>query len=125
MNDGRGLAIDTTHDFLYAIGALKQRLFKFNYAGTMLKEMGLADRQLQRQDRPQVQLDPVPGRRLGHRQRLRRRHVGIPDLGLRLLRLQPLAGFTSTPSPPADGGYTQQTGVAIVPATAPTRSAST
>ena len=39
MNDGRGLAIDTTHDLLYAIGALNQRMFQFNYQGTMLKRI--------------------------------------------------------------------------------------
>ena len=59
----------------------KQRMFQFNYAGTMLKEIDSPDRQLRRQDRPQVQLDPVPRRRPRHRQRLRRRHLGLPDLG--------------------------------------------
>jgi sugar lactone lactonase YvrE len=115
MNDGRGLAIDTTHDLLYAIGALKQRLFKFNYAGTMLKEIDSPTGSFGVKTDPKFNsirfpaVDSATG------------NVYAGDTwGYRIWgfnsSLQPLSGFTSTPSPPADGGYTQQTGVAIVPA---------
>jgi hypothetical protein len=103
MNDGRGLAIDTTHDLLYALRALKQRLFKFNYAGTMLKEIDSPTGSFGVQTDPKFNsirfpaVDSATG------------NVYVGDTwGYRVWAfnqsLAPLSGFTSTPSPPADGG---------------------
>src|SRR5207248_10442287 len=37
MNDPRGLDIDTNHHLIYAVGALKQRVFEFRYDGTLVR----------------------------------------------------------------------------------------
>jgi sugar lactone lactonase YvrE len=114
MNDGRGLAIDTTHHLLYAVGALNQRMFQFNYQGTMLKKIDSPTGSFGIKTDPKFNsirfpaVDPATG------------NVYVGDTwGYRIWafdqNLAPLSTFTSTPSPPADGGYTQQTGVAIVP----------
>jgi hypothetical protein len=117
MNDPRGLSIDTTRDIIYAVGALKQRLFKFNYAGTMLKEIDASDGTFNIHSDPThfnsirfPAVDPATG------------NVYVGDTwGYRVWgfdsNLAPLPGatFTSNQFPPANGGYTQQTGVALVP----------
>ncbi len=117
MNDPRGLSIDPTRDFIYAVGALKQRLFKFNYSGTMLKEIDASDGTFNIHSDPThfnsirfPAVDPTTG------------NVYVGDTwGYRVwgfdsnLTPLPTATFTSTQYPPANGGYTQQTGVALVP----------
>jgi sugar lactone lactonase YvrE len=117
MNDPRGLAIDEGHNLLYAVGALQQHLIQFSYTssgtGAMTKEIDSPNGTYKKAGArfnsirfPAV--DPNTG------------NVYVGDTwGYRIWgfddSLQPLAGFTSTVYPPSNGGYTQQTGVAVVP----------
>jgi sugar lactone lactonase YvrE len=114
MNDPRGLDINTTTDRLYAVGSLHQRVFEFDYSGNVVKKWDSptgsnavkADPKFNSIRTPAV--DPVTG------------DVYLGDTwGYRIYKSTasgaPLP-WADPPSPPANGGYTQQTGVAVSPA---------
>jgi hypothetical protein len=113
MNDPRGLDINTNTDRLYAVGALHQRVFEFDYAGNIIKKWDSptgsngvkADPKFNSIRTPAV--DPTTG------------DVYLGDTwGYRIYKSDangsPLP-WADPASPPANGGYTQQTGVALVP----------
>jgi tripartite motif-containing protein 71 len=114
MNDPRGLDIDTNHDHLYAVGALKQRIFEFSYGGTLLKEWDSPTGSFNVKTDPKFNsirspaVDPATG------------NVFFGDTwGYRIYKFDSNANplsWSSPASPPANGGYTQQTGVAVNPA---------
>jgi len=114
MNDPRGLDINTNTDRLYAVGSLHQRVFEFDYSGNVVKKWDSptgsnavkADPKFNSIRTPAV--DPVTG------------DVYLGDTwGYRIYKSTssgaPLP-WADPPSPPANGGYTQQTGVAVSPA---------
>ena len=116
MNDPRGLDIDTNHGWLYAVGSLHQRVFKFAYHDANpvpIKKWDSptgsnavkADPKFNSIRSPAV--DPVTG------------NVYLGDTwGYRMYKSTsdgaPLP-WADGAHPPADGGYTQQTGVAVSP----------
>jgi hypothetical protein len=114
MNDPRGLDINTNTDRLYAVGALHQRVFEFDYSGNVVKKWDSptgsnavnTDPKFNSIRTPAV--DPATG------------DVYLGDTwGYRVYKSTssgtPLP-WADPPSPPANGGYTQQTGVAVSPA---------
>jgi tripartite motif-containing protein 71 len=113
MNDPRGLDIDTTHDRIYAVGALHGRVYEFDYQGNILKKWdsplgtnGVHSNPSFNSIRSPA-VDPATG------------NVFIGDTwGYRTYKFDMNANplpWSSPPSPPANGGYTQQTGVAVSP----------
>jgi tripartite motif-containing protein 71 len=113
MNDPRGLDIDTCHDRIYAVGALHGRVYEFDYQGNILKKWdsplgtnGVHSNPSFNSIRSPA-VDPTTG------------NVFIGDTwGYRTYKFDMNANplpWSSPPSPPANGGYTQQTGVAISP----------
>ena len=117
MNDPRGLDIDTVHDRIYAVGALHGRVYQFDYQGNVLKKWdsplgtnGVHSNPSFNSIRSPA-VDPTTG------------NVFIGDTwGYRTYKFDPLTNplptplsWSSPPSPPANGGYTQQTGVAVSP----------
>ena len=114
MNDPRGLDIDTTRDLIYVVGALHQRVFQFNYAGQVLRRWDSptgsngvkTDPKFNSIRSPAV--DPVTG------------DVYFGDgWGYTTYRFDstgtPLS-WSGAAEPPPDGGFNQQTGVAVDPA---------
>jgi tripartite motif-containing protein 71 len=116
MNDPRGLDIDTNHGWLYAVGSLHQRVFKFNYHDAnpvpILKWDSPTGSNARKTD-PKFNsirvpaVDPVTG------------DVYLGDTWNYRVYKSTSSGtplpWADPPSPPADGGYTQQTGVAVSP----------
>jgi tripartite motif-containing protein 71 len=111
MNDPRGLDIDTNHHLIYAVGALKQRVFEFRYDGTLVRRWDSPTGSFGVRTDPKFNsirspaVDPATG------------NVFLGDTwGYRIwksnMNASPLP-WSSPPSPPANGGYTQQTGVAV------------
>ena len=114
MNDPRGLDIDTNHHLIYAVGALKQRVFAFNYSGALVHRWDSPKGTFGVKTDPKFNsirapaVDPATG------------DVFLGDTwGYRVYKStgsgSPLP-WSSPPSPPSDGGFTQQTGVAVTPA---------
>jgi tripartite motif-containing protein 71 len=112
MNDPRGLDIDTVHDRLYAVGSLHERLFQFDYQGNVLRRWDSTDgtnspngpNRFGSIKWPAV--DPATG------------DVYTGDTWkYTIYKFSSSATpiWSTPPSPPADGGYTQQTGVAVSP----------
>jgi len=102
MNDGRGLAIDTTHDFpLRDRSAPSQRPLSSSLRRHDAEGDRLADRQLQT-SRPTPSSNsirfPGPSTRPPATS-TPGDHLGIPKSGGFNSSLQPLAGFASTPRP--------------------------
>ena len=111
LNDPRGLDIDTTHHLLYAVGALRQKLIEYRYDGSIVREWDSpkgtngvkTDPKFNSIRMPAV--DPATG------------DVFVGDTwGYRIwkfdMNANPLS-WSSPPSPPVNGGFTQQTGVAV------------
>ena len=114
MNDPRGLDIDTVHNRLYAVGSLHERLFQFDYQGNVLRRWDSTDGTNSPNGSSRFgsikwpAVDPATG------------NVYTGDTWKYVIykfdmNATPLS-WSSPPSPPADGGYTQQTGVAVSPA---------
>jgi hypothetical protein len=114
MNDPRGLDINTNTDRLYAVGALHQRVFEFDYSGNVVKKWDSPTGSNAVKTDPKFNsirtpaVDPATG------------DVYLGDTwGYRVYKSTssgtPLP-WADPPSPPANGGYTQQTGVAVSPA---------
>jgi len=113
LSDPRGLDIDTTHHVLYAVGALRQKVLKYNYQGQLLKEWDSpkgtngvkTDPKFNSIRAPAV--DPATG------------DVFLGDTWGYVVYKSDANGsplpWSSPPSPPANGGFTQQTGVAVTP----------
>jgi sugar lactone lactonase YvrE len=113
LRDPRGLDIDTNHHVLYAVGALKQVVLKYDYSGTLLEEWDSPTGSFKKKTDPKFNsirmpaVDSATG------------NVYVGDTcGYRLYKSDANGApiWASPPSTPADGGYTQQTGVAVDPA---------
>ncbi len=111
MNDPRGLDIDTAHDRIYAVGSLHERLFQFDYQGHVLRKWDSTDGTNSPHGDSRfgsikwAAVDPVTG------------NVYTGDTWMYQvyrfdLQADPLP-WSAAAAPPPDGGYNQQTGVAI------------
>jgi tripartite motif-containing protein 71 len=117
MNDPRGLDIDTTRDRLYAVGSLHERLFQFNYQGDVLRRWDSTDGTNSPNGSSRFgsikwpAVDPATGDVFTGDTWKYRIYKFDPNTPVKPTPLS----WSSPPSPPADGGYTQQTGVALSP----------
>ncbi|MDX6521694.1 MAG: tripartite motif-containing protein 71 [Gaiellales bacterium] len=118
MNDPRGLDIDTNHHRIYAVGALHGRVYEFDYQGNILKKWDSPLGTNAVHSNPSFNsirspaVDPTTGNVfIGDTWGYRTYKFGVDGPGT---TATPLA-WSSPPSPPANGGYTQQTGVALSP----------
>jgi sugar lactone lactonase YvrE len=113
MNDPRGLDIDTVHHLIYAVGSLHERLFQFDYQGHVLRRWDSTDGTNSPSGSSRFgsikwpAVDPATG------------DVYTGDTWkytIYKFSMNATPIWATVPSPPADGGYTQQTGVAVSPA---------
>ena len=125
MNDPRGMDINIGTHRLYAVGALHQRVFVIDYlTGNVIKKWDSptgsnavkADPKYNSIRTPAV--DPVTGDvYLGDTWGYRVYKSDADGHPITATTGNPsTSAWTAPPSPPADGGYTQQTGVAVSPA---------
>ena len=125
MNDPRGMDINIGTHRLYAVGALHQRVFVIDYlTGNVIKKWDSptgsnavkADPKYNSIRTPAV--DPVTGDvYLGDTWGYRVYKSDADGHPITATTGDPsTSAWTAPPSPPADGGYTQQTGVAVSPA---------
>jgi len=125
MNDPRGMDINIGTHRLYAVGALHQRVFVIDYlTGNVIKKWDSptgsnavkADPKYNSIRTPAV--DPATGDvYLGDTWGYRVYKSDADGHPITATTGDPsTSAWTAPPSPPADGGYTQQTGVAVSPA---------
>ncbi len=119
MNDPRGLDIDTVHHRIFAVGALHGRVYEFDYSGNIIKVWDSPLGTNAVHSNPSFNsirspaVDPVTGNVfIGDTWGYQTYKFDVSGPGTTATPLD----WSSLPSPPADGGYTQQTGVAISPA---------
>jgi hypothetical protein len=125
MNDPRGMDINIGTHRLYAVGSLHQRMFVIDYlTGNVIKKWDSptgsnavkADPKYNSIRTPAV--DPVTGDvYLGDTWGYRVYKSDADGKPITATTGNPsTSAWTAPPSPPANGGYTQQTGVAVSPA---------
>jgi sugar lactone lactonase YvrE len=112
LRDPRGMGIDTTHDWIYVVGALRQTIVKYDYNGNVLKEWDSPTGSFRKKTDPKFNsirmpaVDPTTG------------NVYVGDTWkYQVLKFDSNATpiWASTPLPPSDGGFTQNTGVTVSP----------
>jgi sugar lactone lactonase YvrE len=112
LRDPRGMDIDTTHHVIYAVGAQKQVVLKYDYQGNLLKEWDSPTGSFHVPTDPKFNsirvpaVDPTTG------------NVYVGDSwGYRVYKSDANGApiWASKPMPPSNGGYTQDTGVAVSP----------